>query len=453
MIQTFARPNRLWSAVLLTISFAIVAIVASSAITLLAGTKTGLVLAVLAIGGPLLAYVAIATPIVFPFGLYVMLVPFNNLLDFSSFGTATKFLAMLAGGALVFYLARTRRIVRPPAALLWWCGLAVWMTATAFWAIDQHSVFALLPTALQLIVLYAVISMIPVDARSLRWVLIATIAGGFLAAAYGSYLFHSGANIYYGGRLRITTDTSAIDPNHFAAALLLPIALCTAQLMYARKFLPAALYAFAILMMLVGVAESASRGGMLGIAAIMGYLFLRSNRRWRLAIAVPVAAAATMVNPTMLWDRVGQAFTSGGSGRVPIWHVGVTALKSHWLLGAGYNNFTFAYDQAFLQTAQTQFADWHRAPHNLLLGTSVELGILGLVLLLAAWVAQFRMLRHVPATDTDFPIRLALEGALIGSFIAAMFLDVMIMKYLWLTFMLAAIVRNAHLTRETAVNA
>lgn len=93
-------------------------------------------------------------------------------------------------------------------------------------------------------------------------------------------------------------------------------------------------------------------------------------------------------------------------------------------------------------------AAWHRAPHNLLVGTAVELGIVGLALLFVAWYVQFRQLRDIPRGDEFYPMRIALEAAVIGTFIAALFLDVMIFKYVWLTFMLIALVRNAHYVRR-----
>ena len=95
-------------------------------------------------------------------------------------------------------------------------------------------------------------------------------------------------------------------------------------------------------------------------------------------------------------------------------------------------------------------ATWHRAPHNLLVGTGVELGIIGLVLLLAAWGCQFNMLRKILPNEPEYPMRVALEATVIGTFIAALFLDVMIFKYVWLTFMLMALVRNAHYVRRTS---
>ena len=430
---------------------ACVGLIASSAMTVLSGTKTGIAIALASIFGPFAIYAAMVAPLVFPFTLYVALVPFDNVLDFSSFGTVTRLLAAFAGVAIAVYLARTRRAVRVGPALGAWIAFFAWAAATAFWAIDQPSVFVLLPTALQLLLLYAAISILPADRTALRWVTSAALAGGVFAAAYGTYLFRSGFDVGRGNRLWITTDTSFIDPNHFAAALLLPIALAVALVLYARKPLAMFAWAAAAGVMLEGVAVTASRGAMLGIAAIAVYLFVRSPKRWRLAaFGVPAAGIALAIQPA-LFGRLGGALASGGSGRLDIWKVGVVALKSHWLLGAGYNNFAFAYDQAFLGAHQLHFAQWHRAPHNLLLGTAVELGVVGVALLLTAWYAQFRMLRVIPPEDADYPFRMALEAALIATFVAALFLDVMVMKYIWLTFTVVAILHNAHIPRAASL--
>jgi hypothetical protein len=420
---------------------------ASVAITQLAGTKTGAALALAAIGGPVFVYLAVVAPIVFPFGLYVMLVPFGNLLDIPALGTLTKVLGVIAGVALLTFLLRTHRAIKPPNALFIWAALVVWMGATAFWAIDQKSVFTLLPTPLELLVLYAAISVFPSDRNALRAASVAAVLGGVAAAMYGAYLFHSGIDIAgHGNRLWILTDSSEIDPNHFAAALILPIALCSAVALRTRRLFVTVGCLAALAAMLLGVAESGSRGAAVAIVGIAGWLYLRGERRLKLALfAVPAALGLIVLSVrTSIWTRFAQTLSTGGSNRIPIWKVGVTALKSHWLLGAGYNNFTFAYDDAFMRTNQAQFPDWHRAPHDLLLGTSVELGIVGLVLVLAGWFMQFRMMRDVPSDDPDYAFRLALEAALIGAFIAALFLDVMITKYLWLTFMLILLLRNAH---------
>lgn len=422
--------------------------IASLAITFLAGTKTGVALALASIGGPAIVYVMLVAPLVFPFTFYVLLVPFDNLLAFSAFGTVTKLLAIVSGIALMFYLVRTRRAVAPGPALGVWVGLFAWCGATAFWALDQASVWALLPTALELLVLYAVISIFPCDRRVVTMTSIATIAGGTIASAYGAYLFGNNVDVSTNGRLFIATETNVIDPNHFAASLLLPIGLTIGVALYARKPWIALLAVGALLVLMEGIAVAASRGAILGLGAMLLYLLIRSQHRLKLAIAmIPAAIVAVATKPDLAL-RFGTAISGGGSGRTDIWVVGWAAEKMHWLLGAGYNNFAFAYDQAFVRVYQKEFSGWHRAPHDILLQTAVELGLVGLGLMLTAWAVEFRMLRVVPRADPDYAIRLSLEATVIGTFVAALFLDMMVMKYLWLTFTLIAIVRNAHFRRN-----
>ncbi len=89
------------------------------------------------------------------------------------------------------------------------------------------------------------------------------------------------------------------------------------------------------------------------------------------------------------------------------------------------------------------FAQWHRASHNIILGGGVELGVIGLSLLLLAWFGQFRMLRGISETDERWPFRLAFEGSLIALFVSGLFADIMIQKYVWLAFMLVAFTYNA----------
>jgi putative inorganic carbon (HCO3(-)) transporter len=451
-VQAYAKRNVLGTVAAL-VALLGCSVVGALAITVLAGTKTGVVLGLAAIAGPALVYVAIVAPLIFPFGLYVLLVPFDNLLDVGSFGTLTKLLAIAAGAAIILYLARKRRALPPPKSLLMWGAVYAWAAVTAFWALDQQAVFRLLLTSVELLILYGAISILPAERSTVRWVALATVAGGVLAAGYGAYLFHSGADIYYGGRLRITNATGAIDPNQFAAALLLPIALCINNVLVAKRGTTIALNVAALAVMFVGVAVSESRGAVLALVAMLIYMFVRGFRRARLgALTAAIAiAAAAFSTQTGLWSRFGYALSTGGAGRTSIWRVGLVALKSHWLIGAGYNNFPFAYDEAFLKTPHQIWgmASWHRGSHNLLIGTSVELGLIGLCLMLAAWVVQFRVLDCVAARDPDYGLRIALEATVIGTFVAALFLDIMAYKYVWLTFMLIALVRNAHYLRRT----
>jgi len=452
--NTLGIQNRRAPATIVALFLAVLAAIAAIAAVALAGTKTGLLLAFGATLGPALGYAAIVAPLAFPFTAYVALVPFDNVLNPDGTGTITRLLAIASGLALIFYMLRTGRVARPSPWLLTWIALYIWMAASAFWALDTAAVFALFPTALQLLALYAAVSFFPADGRALQWSAGTALIGGVLAAAYGAFLFTHGMDVGKGDRLWITTDAgNYVDPNHFAAALILPFALALAVTLYARTWWQTLLGIAGLVAISEGIVVSASRGAIIGVGAILVYALVRSTRRIRLIVLGAVAVVCAMLTQSSLGDRFAAALSSGGSGRTDIWQVGFAAAKSHWLIGAGYNNFAFAYDQAFLQASQIHFMSWHRAPHDILLNVIVELGVPGTLLLLAAWYGQIAMLRGIGRADPNFPLRVALEASIVGTFVAALFLDVMVMKYLWLTFALVAILRNVHRTERNIVNA
>jgi O-antigen ligase len=317
------------------------------------------------------------------------------------------------------------------------------MSATLFWTMDLPMSSSMLATALQLFALYIVVSMFPIDLAQLRFARRMVIAGGVLAASYGIYLFHSGAGVR-GDRLWISVDSGTLDPNHFAAALLLPIAFALSAFLWAPSRRVKIVALAGTFIMFMALTLSGSRGAMLGLIAIAIYLLIRDTHRVRLAIVMGcVGAVVIATSGASLISRFQIALSSGGAGRTDIWRIGAAAFKDHWLLGAGYGDFQFAYDSAFLRVFEPAYTNWHRAPHNTLLGAAVELGLIGAILLLCAWIGQFRMLAAIPSADERFPARIALEGALIGLFVSGMFADLMIEKYVWLAFMMVALTYNA----------
>jgi O-antigen ligase len=213
---------------------------------------------------------------------------------------------------------------------------------------------------------------------------------------------------------------------------------------WSRSLAVRAVAAIGIGVMLFAMVYTGARGAALGFGALIIYLLIRDRHRVQLALFGGVLATITIImrGPAYL-QRWQDAPQSGGSGRISIWQVGWHAFQQNWLYGAGYGNFPYAYDRAFIGVFQSFYAEWHRASHNIILGYGVELGIIGIVLLLLAWWGQFRMLSGIPENDRRWPYRLALEGALIALFLSGMFADIMIQKYVWLAFMLVAFTYNA----------
>lgn len=418
------------------------ALVALLGITALSGTKTGVALAIAAAVGPLGAYGAICAPLVFPFSLFALLVPFDNLLAIPAFGTVTRLIAIASGASMLFWLLRTKRAIVPDRALVFWALLAVWSALSMTWAIDPNMSYAHLFTFCQLLGLYAVLSFMPIEQRTLRIVVAAVVISGVLAAAYGAYVFRHGLDVGVNGRLMLANDNDIVDPNHFAAALILPIALAFTGFVRSRAILFRISCAAALLVMGGGIAISGSRGSVIAIAAVLLYILVRLRTRLLAAgIAVGALSCAVAFNSNIV-QRFSTATATGGAGRLDIWRVGLAALRDHFWFGAGYSNFPLAFDQAFLSVSEHRYTFWHRAPHNILLSTGVELGIVGVAALVGAMIVQFRTLRVIDLGSSLYGVRVAVEGSLIGLFVAGMFLDILTTKYFWLALMLAMLVRN-----------
>lgn len=418
-------------------------LLAAYATVSLSGTKTGAVLGAAATIGPALLYVALVAPIAFPFSAYVVLTPFDSILDIPGFGTIEKILGAAAAAALLFYLLRTKKAVEPPRATAYWLVYYLWIAASMFWAIDVGSAQALLPTSLMLFGLYVVVAMVRIDMPKLQLLTRAVVLGGVASAIYGLYMWHTGAGIFK-DRLFIHTDTSNLNPDHFAASLVLPVGVCLIAVLWSRSFMTKFFSAIFAAIMLGTIGLTGARGPMLGLAAMLIYLLWRDpHRKVLAAFSVGLSAIAVAITgPAYFMARWATAGSSGGAGRVDIWRIGWIAFKQNWLVGAGYGNFPFAYDKAFMQTFEAFYTNWHRASHNILLNTGVELGVVGLVLLLMGWWGQFRLLKNIGAGDSRFPMRLALESSLIGLFVCGMFADIMIWKYVWLAFMMIVLTRN-----------
>lgn len=424
---------------------AFLAVVGSYASTALSGTKTGAALGLGLTVGPALLYLALVVPIAFPFGLYAALIPLDALTDLGTFGTVTRLLGIASAAALIFYMLRTKRAVQPSRGIVFWVLLYLWMGASVFWAIDTKSATDLLPTALQLFGLYIVVSMVRVDARQFQTLIATVIAGSTAAAAYMLYMYHSGAANFQ-DRLWLRTDDASVNPDHFAGALILPITLTLVSLLWATRFRTRILAIGCLLIMLAAVGLTGARGPELAILLMVAILLVRDPHRGQLAFAgAGLLAFGVIASGPSFVTRWSNALSTGGAGRTDIWRVGWVAFQQNWLIGAGYNNFSSAYDRAFINVFQPLYANWHRAPHNILLSSGVELGVLGIILLLLAWYSEIRMLREIGPADPRFPVRLALEASIIALFVAGMFVNVLVMKYTWLAFMLAAVVRNTSL--------
>jgi O-antigen ligase len=210
----------------------------------------------------------------------------------------------------------------------------------------------------------------------------------------------------------------------------------------------------ALLVCMAGLALSGTRSGWIGIiAAAVAWLALGRERRQALslaaaALAIVVLATAVPGMSDFLLGRVESSLTTGGAGRTDIWAVGLYMLASAPLFGVGFANFPLSFtpyvvDQAFGGSAPIYGVSAGRAPHNVLLGTFVETGVVGALLLVGFCASALRQ-------PSDAPFANAIRATLIGLVVQSLFLDILGQKQVWLFLAIAFGLGAAHRAASSA---
>ncbi|HZV78562.1 MAG TPA: O-antigen ligase family protein [Candidatus Binatus sp.] len=419
---------------------------------LVLGSKIGPIAALAVALLPMLAYFAITRPFIVPYAIYVLLLPFDNVLAFSSGTTLTKFLGIASAGAILLWGIGRRRVLGP-STTLWLCALLVfWMAASLLWAFDVKASMSIIPTYVGLFFLYVVLSVVRVERQDYVILLIAMVVGSIVASMYGIAVFHNQSatdaqaladNL---GRMEVKIGDNTIDPNAYSDAILLPFCILLTWGLRSKDLISKAATLAGIVVMLGAVYVSASRGAILAIATAVGYLIIRSRYRFVLLACALVPTILIFVTQSALIDRFNEAQRTGGAGRMGIWSVGMAAFQHHWLIGSGIGNYRALYDTFFIQVYQRYSGGWGRPSHNLIIQVAVEMGVVGLVLVLTFWASNLFALRHIRPNSEWYDYRLALEAATIGIFVAALSIDLLWFKLTWLVFGTVAQLRALTIT-------
>jgi O-antigen ligase len=157
---------------------------------------------------------------------------------------------------------------------------------------------------------------------------------------------------------------------------------------------------------------------------LVNMIYLFSRRNWKTiglaALALPVFIAFL---PGAVWDRI-QAGENGGADGVTagrtnlIWEPLMPEMFDHPVIGRGLGAVMFS--NAARQEAMPAVTH----PHNAFLEAYLDLGVVGLAILLAYWASVWRNLRRLGRDERIHPnLRGLFEGAAAGlvSFLVAGF--------------------------------
>ncbi len=409
----------------------LVAVTAVVGVTVVAGVATRLNLlpmVLVIVLGVFATVVSFRWPLV-TLALFAIFIPIEEVVLLDGVGTISRIAAIMF--AVTYGIPRVTHLAlgaMPRAAWLY----VVWATLSLGWAINPNAAGAELPTLIQLFVVAVLIADFvvrrPSIVRPVLWVysLSATITA---LVGVGSYLTR--------GVAESRAVALSTDPAQFAAILVPAFVFGLFEALNGQRRLLGAAIALVTSM---GVVVSGTRGAWVAVVAVVA-LFVLPQLPGRQRVAAIAAVAVLLVAAyqlpgvaDLIAERSANALSTGGAGRTDIWTVAGHIYQSAPVLGVGFANFPIAYTPEAVAAANITSA--YRiagyAPHNLIVGTAVELGPIGLILL--AWFLGPLVLRRGWGPDAA-----TVQAALASLLVVAMFLDILAnRKQVWLIIGMAA---------------
>jgi O-antigen ligase len=306
---------------------------------------------------------------------------------------------------------------------------------TLAWAVNLEMAQGRLVTVVSLVAMYLAAVSFRVSETELRTVCILTMLGGALAATAGVILgFEADAPRAVRGTLAVAGR--AANPNGVAQSLMLPLAMAAGLFLASRRISVKAIALAGVGAIGAGIFLTMSRASLAAVIMMIGVFLYRFRVRWQVVAIPGILVAVLPLMPDLFFDRVGAVFSgedATGAGRTEIWKVSINALERFGWFGAGLSNHPAAYDMY----ASTPPGGLSRVAHNVYLGTWVELGIVGLALLLAVFFAHMRISKRTNAsTAAEIAFPAAIEAACFGFMVIAFFGDILWRKALWMPWIL-----------------
>ena len=405
-------------------------------------TRTGLLLQTTGMGAALvLVLLSLRWPLL-PLFVLAALIPIEDAVNVAGVGTLSKAVGIVF--AIVYAVPRLGRLT---IRAMPWAALAYlgWAILSLFWAIDPNVTMTQLQTLVQLFVVGVLVADVvvhdPTVIRPLLWVYTLSAA---VTACVGIAGYGPGSTLEAGRVAALPGQ----DPAQFAALLLPALVFSLHELVHGRRLLTSCAVAT---LCTIAIVLSGTRGvWVAAVVVIVLFIIPRLRPRRRVASLVILLAllAVTFQVPgvvDLVAQRVILATATGGAGRTDIWTVGFRIFESAPATGVGYANFPVAYTPELVgSTILSNAPGSGFAPHNIVVGTLGELGLIGLACLVA-FLAPITLRR---GWGPDAAVVQAIIASLM---VSALFLDVVgNRKQVWIAIGMAA--GLAYLARQAGAS-
>jgi probable O-glycosylation ligase (exosortase A-associated) len=345
-------------------------------------------------------------------------------------------LPFLLGAATVLGLSAHVFVVRSvkPAwspELVWFAAFFVLATAGVAFAYNRDVSWAFWSDVYWKIGLMTfAVAWLPHTLRDFRSAAVAFVIGGILVSAVTIYNHYNAIGLVELSRVTIGRELNSLlaDPNDLALVLLFPLSFSIALALPQNRPLHRFLGIAAILAIVPAVIFTQSRGGLLGVLAVIFVYGLRQVRSKTLVILLTLAAAVLLYASMGIAGRISggaqDALDESAQERLSAWGAAINMATARPLTGVGLANFApafFYYVKDFPGRDMTSHSTWF--------GVLGETGWPGIALFAMMIIATFRSgvsayrtLRAQRAPPILATFAFALLAGLVGFCVAGSFL-------------------------------
>lgn len=272
------------------------------------------------------------------------------------------------------------------------------------------------------------------DKNTYRLVIFTTIGCGVFISLLTIQNKISGANLIEGSRATIRTSMNSVisDPNDLALTLLFPFSFCCSLFITkSTSILLRISGLFSSITLISAIIATQSRGGLLGLAGVIGYFVTHRFKSKTLVIAVSTSALILLFLISNISLRqsggAGQGLDESSLGRIHAWEAAVNMAIHHPVWGIGLNGF-----EESLFNYAIVWERMNRAVHSSWFGVLAEGGFVGFALFILCVYQAMKLahkniqlieannLRHI--LDTELILARSLYAGLIGFCISSTFL-------------------------------
>jgi len=292
-----------------------------------------------------------------------------------------------------------------------WITFMVFMTMTTIFAIVPSHSWELWNRVVKVMLLGLLVPMLMSTQRrihALVWVIAMCL--GYFGVKGGLFTMLTGS----GGHVVGPPDSQLIDNNNLALALCMSLPLMNYLRLQTGNMLVRHGLLAGMVATTFGALGTFSRGGMIGLSVMAGYLWWKSPRKFSLALAVlAVVIPAYLFMPASWYDRVGTLKDASSQTtfltRYDAWKVNFNIAMARPFTGGGFASSDnsevyrqYSYGKSFYLDPQTGLTGGHAA-HSIYFQVLGDHGFLGFGLYFSLQLSSLFLLRRVRKAARKIP--------------------------------------------------